>query len=84
MRERRRDSNPRYSVKSLQRASDRLHQPFYTVFELTGDLYLRLAVDRDVKRERHPGGGAGVHPYFGTVEFEDEVRVAVGDWRRLG
>jgi hypothetical protein len=41
------------------------------VFELTVDLYLRLIVDRDVKREHPPDGGAGVHLYFGTVEFEN-------------
>ena len=43
---------------------------------------MRFAVDWGVQRD-HPDRGAGVRPYFGAVQLEDEVRVAVGDQRRL-
>ena len=42
----------------------------YRMTELAVDLYFRLAVDRGVKRDHHPDGGAGVRPYFGTIKLE--------------
>ena len=55
--------------RSAWKGNSQKFGPYWTT-ELAVDLYFRLAVDRDVKRDHHPHGGACVRPYFGTKKLE--------------